>query len=291
MVAALRFVHSDFGLILIAIRDHEVRCRYLGIHTPLIKTVVFTACNGVAAAVGVLYALYSAVVAPSLVGFVLATNVLIWVTLGGRGTIVGPVIAAVLVNAATPQLSTWIPLYWQGALGLLFVLVVVGMPRGLLPGVWEGVTWLFRLARTAVANGILARPAQRAKGPAALDALVVAETSSVAGADEALTFDPPPAARQDDDVVLDIGEVSKRFGSFHALTEVSLQVRRGELVSIVGPNGAGKTSLVRCITDGQERTAGVISVGGHSIGPRLANAFGSLAGRADSPRFGCASRA
>jgi branched-chain amino acid transport system permease protein len=49
---------------------------------------------------------------------------------------------------------------------------------------------------------------------------------------------------------------------------VSLEVRRGELVSIVGPNGAGKTSLVRCISDGIERTAGSVFVQGQSIGRR-----------------------
>ena len=58
---------------------------------------------------GGLHALLTTVVAPSLVGIVLTTNVLIWVMLGGRATILGPVIAAVLVNAATPELSLTIP--------------------------------------------------------------------------------------------------------------------------------------------------------------------------------------
>jgi branched-chain amino acid transport system permease protein len=66
--------------------------------------------------------------------------------------------------------------------------------------------------------------------------------------------------------VLEVVNVSKSFGSFHALTQVSLSVRRGELVSIVGPNGAGKTSLVRCISDGQERTAGDVAIDNHPIG-------------------------
>src|SRR5204863_238772 len=77
MVAALRAVHSDFGLVLRAVRDHEVHCRYLGLDTPLIKTAIFTACNGVSAHAGGLHALLTTVVAPSLVGIVLTTNVLI----------------------------------------------------------------------------------------------------------------------------------------------------------------------------------------------------------------------
>ena len=244
---ALRVVRSDFGLLLRALRDHEVRCKYLGIHTPRVKTYVFTLCNVVVAVVGVLYALFTTVVAPSLVGITLATNVLIWVTLGGRATIVGPALAAILVNAATPQLSTSMPLYWQGILGVAFVLVVVLLPRGILPEAWH---WGARL---------LARPVAARK--------LSGSQSGEAAADRPL-FSLGQASPVGDrsDIVLDVHGVSKRFGSFKALSEVDLQVRLGELVSIVGPNGAGKTSLVRCISDGAERDAGHIEVSGRSIG-------------------------
>ena len=244
MLAALCVVHSDFGLVLRAVRDHEVRCRYLGIDTPLIKTMIFTTCNGVAAMAGSLHALVTTVVAPSLVGIVLTTNVLIWVMLGGRATILGPVIAAVLINAATPELSLSMPLYWQGALGLVFVIVVVTLPRGLLPGIWHGLTGLW----LAAARHTATRASPTTAGPH-FTRLATASTVS-------------PDSH---DVVLDIDGVAKSYGSFHALSGVTLQVRRGELVSIVGPNGAGKTSLVRCIADGEERSAGRIAIGGHAI--------------------------
>src|SRR5258708_23188397 len=119
MVASRCFVHSAFGIVLRALRDSERCCRYLAYDTPLIKTAIFTACNGVAALAGGLHALLTTVVAPSLVGIVLTTNALIWAMLGGRATILGPVIAAVLINAATPELSLSIPLDWQGPVGLL----------------------------------------------------------------------------------------------------------------------------------------------------------------------------
>jgi branched-chain amino acid transport system permease protein len=238
MIVALRVAGSDAGLILRAVRDHEVRCRYLGIRTPRLKMLVFTAGNAVAAAAGAFYALYTTVVAPSLVGIVLATNVLIWVTLGGRGTIIGPVVAAVLVNAATPELSTSIPLYWQGALGLAFILVVLLLPRGLLPGLWQAAIRL-------LPSGM--RRAGAAGGPLYAAA-------------------PAGAVVADGGPVLEAHGVAKSYGSFHALTDVDLTVRCGELVSIVGPNGAGKTSLVRCISDGLERSRGHVAVGGRSIG-------------------------
>src|SRR5262249_14637971 len=78
--AAFLISRSDFGLVLKAIKDHETRCRYLGINTSLVKMLTFTCCNAVAAIAGCLYALHTTVVAPSLVDFLLATNVLIWVT-------------------------------------------------------------------------------------------------------------------------------------------------------------------------------------------------------------------
>jgi len=242
---ALRVVHSDFGLLLRALRDHELRCRYLGIRTPFVKTAVFTLCNTVVAIAGVFYALFTTVVAPSLVGITLATNVLIWVTLGGRATIVGPALAAILVNAATPQLSTSLPLYWQGILGLVFVLVVVLLPRGLLPEAWS-------LGARLVARS----PAGKSRK--------AADTSS--GARPLFAVKEASPLARNSEVVLDIRDVSKNFGSFKALSNVDLQVRLGELVSIVGPNGAGKTSLVRCMSDGVERNAGTILVCGRSIG-------------------------
>jgi branched-chain amino acid transport system permease protein len=242
---ALRVVRSDFGLLLRALRDHELRCRYLGIHTPFVKTAVFTLCNTVAAVAGVFYALFTTVVAPSLVGITLATNVLIWVTLGGRATIVGPALAAILVNAATPQLSTSMPLYWQGVLGLVFVLVVVLLPRGLLPEAWA-------LGARLLPRSAGARPPEDAGSPDPTRPL--------------FTVQAPAAFARSAETVLDVRKVSKNFGSFKALSDVDLQVALGELVSIVGPNGAGKTSLVRCMSDGVERSGGTVLVCGHPIG-------------------------
>jgi branched-chain amino acid transport system permease protein len=78
---AMTIVRSDFGLVLKAIRDNEMRCRYLGIDTPLMRTMVFSLTNATIAIVGVVYATFTTVVAPSLVGIAAATNVIIWVIL------------------------------------------------------------------------------------------------------------------------------------------------------------------------------------------------------------------
>lgn len=245
---ALRIVNSNFGIVLRAIRDNDLRCRYLGINTPGVKTALFAICNTLVAAVGVFYALFTTVVSPSLVGLNFATNVLIWVILGGRGTIIGPVFAAMLLTAATPQLSTMMPLYWQGLLGLVFVLVVVLLPQGVLPAIWNVIGAPF---------GASIRKAR---------------ASEVAHFDIAVSTKSAPTS----DTVLEVESVSRSFGSFRALSEVSLTVRRGELLSIVGPNGAGKTSLVRCICDGDERSSGSIAVDGISIGRNSPEAIATL---------------
>lgn len=243
LFAAARGMRSDFGLVLKAIRDNEMRCRYLGIDTPFLKTAVFALVNAAIAVIGAVYAMFTTVVAPSLVGIVAATNVLIWVILGGRGTLIGPALAAILITAITPQLSTTFPLYWQGFLGVLFVVVVVFLPRGLLPYVVDA------------ARSVLPRSA------AAPDA---ATGGSAGGPLYARRSPADNGARPGS--VLKLSQVSKRFGSFQACSDVSFEVEKGELVSIVGPNGAGKTSLVRCIADGNERTSGAIWIGDASIG-------------------------
>jgi branched-chain amino acid transport system permease protein len=65
--------------------------------------------------------------------------------------------------------------------------------------------------------------------------------------------------------VLELRQVSKRYGSLQVLEGVNVQARRGEVVGIVGPNGAGKTTLLRCIADGRERSSGDILVNGRHI--------------------------
>jgi len=255
---------SDFGLVLRAIRDHETRCRYLGIDTPLVKTLMFAGCNAVAAVAGSLYALYSTVVAPSLVDFVLATNTLIWVALGGRGTLFGPAFAAIAINAGSPSLNAAIPFYWQGFLGLIFVVSVVSLPRGFLPAVGDWVSTLVRRRPHATLAPMLGADVA-AQMLAVRPDLHVPPLSISRGSDRGMAGTPSHAPHGPS-ATLELRRVEKWYGSFPALHDVTLSVTRGELVSIVGPNGAGKTSLLRCLSDGVERTAGDVLVSGMSIG-------------------------
>ena len=240
--AAYIFVKSDAGKLLVAVRENEQRCKYLGLDTSRLKILVYLACAAIAAIAGYIYAGYAMVVAPELAGFVFGTELVIWTALGGRGTLLGPVFGALIVDYESAQLAGDYPFVWQLIIGVLFVLVIVAFPRGLLPVVFD-------LPRKLI--GLL-RP--RVTAPAAsvrLSILDAAETQGVEpGEGPALT----------------VSGVAKRFGSLTVLEAIDFEARAGELVSLVGPNGAGKTTLMRCIADGAERSAGSIAVNGYDIG-------------------------
>lgn len=234
-----RLVRSDAAVLLIAIRENEERCRYLGYNTPKLKVGLFSACAGVAAISGSLYAMYTSIVAPSLVGITLGTDAVIWTALGGRGTLFGPVIGAIVVNVVGPTLNAQFPFVWQLFLGFVFVAVVTAAPSGLLPFLARPFLDHNRRGLDAAQNASLyATPNNRAK----------------------------PTVTRTSDHALRLEGVTKSFGSLAVLRGVTLNASRGELLSIVGPNGAGKTTLIRCIADGAERTSGSIHVDGTEIG-------------------------
>jgi branched-chain amino acid transport system permease protein len=244
--AAWIFVKSDAGRLLVAIRENEQRAEYLGINTARLKILLLVAAALVAAAAGFAYAAYTDVVAPELAGFVFGTELVIWVALGGRGTLIGPVAGAIVIDLVSAQLSGDYPFVWKLVVGLAFVLVIVVLPQGLAPVIAGAWRYLFR------------RPAPAAPVPA-LAAVPLRGVAGGVGAAVALAG------------------VAKRFGSLQVLQGIDLAANPGELLSLVGPNGAGKTTLIRCIADGHERSAGRVLVQGHDIGrraPQACVAFG-----------------
>jgi len=230
------FVRSDAGRLLVSIRENEQRCTYFGIPTALLKTTLLVVGALVAALAGYAYSAYTDVIAPDLGSFQFGTELVIWVALGGRGTLIGPAIAAVLIDFISAYLSGSLPFVWQLVVGTVFIAVIVLMPQGLGPAIAGLVRRL--LPRRAVA----VRSAR----------LVPAE-------DIANDGDAHPVA-------IEVAELSRSYGSLHVLEDITFSARRGELVSLVGPNGAGKTTLLRCISDGHERSSGRVAIQGTDIG-------------------------
>lgn len=224
-------VRSDAGRLLAAIRDNESRCTYLGIDTSRVKIVLLIATAVVAAIAGLGYGAFSGVVAPELTGFALGTELIIWVALGGRGTLWGPLAGAVLINVATAYLSSSMPFAWQLILGAAFIVVIVLLPEGLIPLVLKPLGF-----------------------------------GAAAGRSPALAERPvAPSSRPSGESAIRMHQVAKHFGSLKVLQGIDFEAKPGELVGLIGPNGAGKTTLMRCMSDGAERSAGTIELCGNDI--------------------------
>lgn len=240
-VATLAWIimRSDASRVLLAIRDNEARCTYLGLDTPRIKIALLVVCSIFAALAGFGYACFSGVVAPELASFIFGTELVIMVALGGRGTLIGPILGALSIEVASAYLSGSLPFVWKLIIGSAFVLVILLLPRGLFAALADAARWLL---------GRRGEP----KGPDV--ALAATEPGVSAGL---------PAR---DATAISVVGVTKNFGSLVVLQDLSFEARGGELVSLIGPNGAGKTTLMRCLGDGRERSSGRIRICGHDIG-------------------------
>jgi branched-chain amino acid transport system permease protein/urea transport system permease protein len=128
---AKRFVTSDAGLILRGIRSNEDRVDLLGYNVPMIKRRTFVLSGSLAAFAGAIYFTQFGIVSPSAVGVSASTLVLLWVVLGGRGTLIGPVFGAVSLPYLTNTLSSGGLLeVWLVILGAILVVAVLVLPSG-----------------------------------------------------------------------------------------------------------------------------------------------------------------
>ena len=146
-LAARAMAASSFGKVLVAIRDGESRTRFLGYRVEHYKLVVFTFSAMMAGIAGALYVPQVGIINPSEFAPTNSIEAVIWVAVGGRGTLVGAAIGAIVVNYLKTIFTTgWLAAYWLFALGGLFVLVTLAMPRGIL-GAWEDAQGRFFKAR------------------------------------------------------------------------------------------------------------------------------------------------
>lgn len=125
------FTSGRFGDALIAIRDDEVRLRFTGYNTVPYKTIVFIVAGILCGISGALYTVQSGIVSPQYMSIAMSIEMVIWVAVGGRGSLVGPIIGAVLVNYLRSLVSEALPEMWLFVQGALFIFVVVLMPDGI----------------------------------------------------------------------------------------------------------------------------------------------------------------
>src|ERR1700722_13552471 len=191
---AFIFVKSEMARVLVAIRDNEERCSYLGINTPRVKILLTALLAGIAGLAGFSYANFSAVVAPELTSFVFGTELVIYVALGGRGTLIGPVLGTIGLDVLSSYLSGDLPYVWKLIVGLIFIAVIVALPNGIAPLV--EATW---------------RRVVHARRAAGSDRPVVGLCSKPVAAVSTAT--------------LEIVGVSKSFGSLKVLEGINLTAR------------------------------------------------------------------
>ncbi len=132
LLVARYVVTSRFGKVLIAVRDTESRTRFLGYRPEAYKLFVFVLSAVMAGIGGALYVPQIGIINPGEFSPANSIESVIWVAVGGRGTLVGAVIGAVLVNFGKTIFTGALPELWLFALGAMFILVTLLLPGGIL---------------------------------------------------------------------------------------------------------------------------------------------------------------
>ena len=128
-------IASKFGKVLTAIRDSESRVMFIGYNPLHYKLFIWTLSAMLCGLAGALYVPQVGIINPSEMSVANSIEIAIWVAVGGRGTLIGPVLGAGIVNLSKSWFTTSFPEYWLFFLGLLFILVTLYLPQGVV-GAW-----------------------------------------------------------------------------------------------------------------------------------------------------------
>jgi ABC-type branched-subunit amino acid transport system ATPase component/ABC-type branched-subunit amino acid transport system permease subunit len=227
---------SAWGAAMRAVKDSETACESVGINPLLVKAVAFAVSAALAGLAGGLFAPLSGFVTPQGFGMLQSILFVLVVMIGGSGSILGPVIGAIIVGLL-PELLASLEEYRLLFFGGLLLLVLWAAPQG-VAGLLGGLWLRFRP---------VADPAQEASvAPApALNAAAPRGAVSVSG----------------------LGRV---FGGVRAVHELNFETLAGGVTSLIGPNGAGKTTVLNMLSGFYRPTAGAFSLQGLSLQGRSA---------------------
>ena len=148
LLIARLLTHSRIGTVLKSIRDNDVRAEFMGYNVANYRIFVFCVSAFMAASAGAMYAAWVGLVSFLDTGPVFSIEAVIWTAVGGRGTLIGPMLGAFLVRGAEFFLSGVLADYWQLVMGGLFIFVVLVMRDGVVGTIGNWIRW-YRKGRIA----------------------------------------------------------------------------------------------------------------------------------------------
>ena len=250
LVIALRIVRSPVGLLLRAIRDNPLRAQALGHNIHRYKLLVFVVAAMYAGFGGGLLGLMQGFMPPDAFMFDTSGQIVMMTAIGGAGTLFGPLLGATVWLYLSDFFQTILKLgaTWKLILGIVFVLLVIFLRRG-LAGALADLYHLARSDRKAAEQPAEAAPAAPALRPVATGNVTVGHkpTHSKTGP------------------ILTATGLTKRYGGLVANSDIDFTVNHGEIRGIIGPNGAGKTTFFKMLTCEVAPTSGSIMFDGRNI--------------------------
>jgi branched-chain amino acid transport system permease protein len=260
IVIALRIVRSPVGAILSAIRDNPLRATAVGHDIHSYKLAAFVIAAAYAGFAGGLLGVLQAFMPPDAFTFDTSGQLVMQTAIGGRGTLFGPLVGATIWLFLQDFLQAALGLgaAWKLVLGIVFVLLVCFLRRGIVGGLEDLYGWV---------------SAGRAKCPGPVEAVnepAIAAVSQRKAGEAPLIREPAAARRRppgDDHSgpVLQASGLTKRFGGLVANSDIDFTVKRGELRGIIGPNGAGKSTFFKMLTCELQPSSGKIVFDGRDI--------------------------
>jgi branched-chain amino acid transport system permease protein len=224
---------SRFGRALVAIRDAEVAAEASGIAKPALLMMVFLFSGAVAGVAGGLFASLQSYITPDAFTFDLSVLFFIAILIGGRGSIIGPLLGTILLTVL-PEFAAPLVAWSTFLYAALLLAIVLLMPGGIA----DLIDYRNR------------RPLERHRAIVPRPEMVAAILGRVA---------------RGGSLVLE--NIARSFGGVHAIDGLDLEIRRGEVHGLIGPNGSGKTTTLNVISGYNAPDEGVVRLGSEALKP------------------------